>query len=312
MPLGSCWERRGPAVPCPCIDIAPPSSETAVLFLSNVAVDMDNQEVSVVSSEELETVVRVLQDHLRNDTVASSAVFALKNYTYQETNLRGLRRFQELTSVLEDAAKYGQKEEIRADACEILERYNMLSEEDDALEEIAYSSTEEALRRPNISMEETVTTIRDVLKEYEWSERLICYTLESLTNVGSKSAVHLSRVGQSDVLKVVVNSMQKQSQSARVQEKACLLLRWLAERGGGRCRSLIYDADGCPAVVTAIRKHRGVGAVQIPAFGVLQALSEDPRCNQFIDRYGGLNGIKNGSGLDNAGWNGVGGGLPDL
>ena len=260
-------------------------------FLSNVAVDMDNQEVSVVSREELDTVVRVLGDHMRNEYVASSAVFALKNYTYEEKNLRALRRCDDIFSLLEDAGKYSTKHEIRVDATEVLERLRMLCEEDDALEEIALGSMQDAMKNPSITVEESAKTIHDVLQEYEWSEKLICYSLDCLLTMGNKGASGINRISQLDILKVVVNAMRKQKKSPKVQERACELMRFLAEQGS-KSRGVIRDADGCTPIISALRVHRGVDAVQIPAFNALKILALDPRCHEIIESNGGLSRLQ--------------------
>ena len=257
-------------------------------FLSNVAVDMDKQEVSVVSRDELETVVRALSDHMRNEAVASSACFALKNYTYEEKNLRVLRKCDDIFSLLEDAAKYSSKHEIRVDANEVLERLRILCEEDDALELIALGSMQEAMQNPNVTVEESALDVQGWLKEYEWSEKLVCYSLDSLLTMSNKSNAHLRRIIQLDILKIVVYAMRKQRKSPKVQERACELMKFLAEQGG-RSSVFIREADGCSAIISALRVHRGVEAVQIPAFVALEVLSKDPLCFDIIENSGGLN-----------------------
>ena len=64
-----------------------------------------------------------LGDHLRNEAGGQySACFALEKYSYDGKKLRNLRRFEEVSSLLEDASKYSAKAEIRLDADEIRER----------------------------------------------------------------------------------------------------------------------------------------------------------------------------------------------
>jgi len=256
-------------------------------FLSNMAVNMEKQEVSVVSREEMEAVVRALSDHLSTQTVVSSACFALKNFTYEEQNLRSLRQFDDIHSLLEDASKYTTKTEIQMDADEIRERLSILVQEDDALEQIAYSSLLEAMSNPNMTVEQAVTSIRDVLKDYEWSEKLICYGLGSLLSLGGQNDEHLDRIMQFDVLRIVMHAMYKQKASANAQIRGCELIRFLAEQGKDE-RSMVCDVDGCSIVISACRRHRRNDTVQVPGYAALEVLYKDERCAKLIDRTGGL------------------------
>ena len=261
-------------------------------FLSNVAVDMENQVVSIVTFEELEAVVRAMGDHLRNEAVLASACFALKNYTYEEKNLRALRQFDEASSLLEDASKYSSSIECRNDAAETLDRIRMLQAEDEALEEMAYSSLLDMEVSAMVqSAEDSVMSIIDILREYEWSVRMICYCLDSLHEMAKRSEEHVVLMTQNLSLRVVINAMERQRINAKVQEKGCELLKILAMHSA-QSRSSICDVNGSNFVLTAMRIHRGVETVQMAAFAALKALSDDPRCAKEVARIGGLTRIR--------------------
>jgi hypothetical protein len=261
-------------------------------FLSNVAVDMEEQVVSIVTYEELEAVIRAMGDHLRNEAVLASACFALKNYTYEEKNLRAVRQFEDVCSLLEDASKYSTSVECRNDATETLDRINMLQVEDESLEQMAYSSLLDMKSTTgNQTAEEAVMSIIDILKEYDWSVKLICYCLDSLIELAKESEEHVWLVAQDLSLRVMINAMERQKMNAKVQEKGCDLMRMLAMYSP-RARSAICDVNGSNIVLTAMRKHRGVESVQMSAFAALKALSEDPRCAREVARIGGLTRIR--------------------
>ena len=260
-------------------------------FLSNMAVNMDRQEVSVVSREEMEAVVRALGDHLRTQSVVSSACFALRNFTYEEQNLRSLRQFDDIHSVLQDASNYSTKPEIKMDADEIRERLSILIQEDDALESIAHNSLLEAMSNPRMGVDQAVTSIRDVLKDYEWSEKLICYGLGSLLSLGRQNDAYLRRIMQFDVLRIVMHAMYKQKTSADAQTRGCELIKFLGEQGESG-RSMVCDVDGCSIVISACRRHRRNDTVQLAGFEALKVLDQDIRCAKLIDRTGGLDSFK--------------------
>lgn len=261
-------------------------------FLSNVAVDMDNQVVSIVTYEELEAVIRAMGDHLRHEAVLASACFALKNYTYEEKNLRAVRQFEDVCSLLEDASKYSSSLECRNDAAETLDRIRMLQTEDETLEEIVYSSLlEMQTMSASQSAEESVMSVIDILTEYEWSVKLLCYCLDSLHELSQQSEEHMVLVTQHLALQAILNAMERQKMNAKVQRKGCELLKLMANHSV-QSRSTICDVNGTNVVLIAMRKHRGVEPVQMAAFGALKALSDDPRCAREVARIGGLTRIR--------------------
>lgn len=263
-------------------------------FLSNVAVDVESQVVSVVPKEELQAVVRALADHLKNESIVASACFALKNYTYEERNIRNLRRFEDVVSLLEDAAQYATKASCRRDASEVLKRIRELRTEDDALEETAFSCLMQAMRRHNMDLnpsrqvEESVSTITDVIKEYYWSIKLICFGFESLLSLAGKSEAHMNRILSPRTLRVVITTMKEHMACPKVQERGCQLLKFLAEVDKPENRMQICMEEGCNALVNALKQHRGYDDIQVPAYAALKALANESMCAEEIQRNGGL------------------------
>jgi hypothetical protein len=262
-------------------------------FLSNVAVDMHNQQVNVVSREELQAVVRAMRDHLKNESVITSACFTLKNLSYEEQNLRNLRRFDDVVSLLEDAAQYATKASCRRDATEILKRIEVLQTEDEALEETAFSSLMQAIRRtsteknPAKQIEESVAVVTDVIQEYDWSIRLICFGFESLLSLADKSEAYLNRMLSPKTLRVIVTTMREHASNPKVQQRGCDLLRFLAEPNNPVNRMEICMEEGCSVLVGALRNHHGDESVEIPAYTALKSLAEEPMCADEIQRSGG-------------------------
>ena len=288
-------------------------------ILSNLAVDMERQEVSVVSSEDLQAVVRAMRDHLKSESVITSACFALKNFSYEESNVRNLRRFEDVVSLLEDAAQHATKASCRRDAAEVLKRIQIMQTEDAALEETAFSSLMQAMRRvsteknPAKQVEESVSTITEFIKEYYWSIRLICFGFESLLSLADKSEAHMSRILSPKTLRVVVNTMKEHKSNPKVQQRGCELLRCLAEPNKPVNRMEICMEEGCGVIVSALRNHHGDEYVKIPAYSALKALSQEPMYAEEIQRSGGWQIIREhehhlppetdnfGDGLENSG-----------
>jgi hypothetical protein len=72
-------------------------------LLSNLAINVEQKKVSVVGEEIITVVVDAVRNHRGNGHVLSSACFALKNFTYEETNLRSLARMTGILDTLQHA-----------------------------------------------------------------------------------------------------------------------------------------------------------------------------------------------------------------
>jgi hypothetical protein len=74
-------------------------------LLSNLAINVEQKKVSAVGEEVITIVVDAVRNHRGNGYVLSSACFALKNFTYEETNLRFLSRMTDILDTLQHAGR---------------------------------------------------------------------------------------------------------------------------------------------------------------------------------------------------------------
>lgn len=134
-------------------------------LLSNLAVDVERQAVSVVPKGILSVIVAGMKEHQEDPSVLVSACFALKNLTYEESNLRSLARVVSCQDVLVVASRVDPAAE---DASLVLDRVKLCIAEDASLEEQICASLDSL---PISDDPEVVTNVLETLQNYSWSER---------------------------------------------------------------------------------------------------------------------------------------------
>ena len=115
-------------------------------FLSNAAVDLDKQLVALATDEEIEVIVEALAAHRTDPMVTTDACFALKNYTYDERNLRKLMKVPNIVPLLEDVAVFERKIGSRPHAGSLLEHFEACAGEDAALGDQVVKSLEDSCK----------------------------------------------------------------------------------------------------------------------------------------------------------------------
>lgn len=148
-------------------------------LLSNLAVDAENKTVATVSLEVIEAVVSAIDAHQGDASVVASACFALKNFTFQESNLRSLRRIK---NVLEVLCSTGELADSSEEIEFIVDRIHTSRAEDESLEEQAHESLLAMVELQSDRPSELVATVMTVLKEYEWSNQMTLVCLGILGN----------------------------------------------------------------------------------------------------------------------------------
>jgi hypothetical protein len=92
------------------------------VILSNTAVDLDEQQVAIASTSELEVIIKALVVHKSNSSVVSVALLALKNYAYDSRNSRTLLTIDSAVTSIQDACHSCEDTYLRRDASIVLDR----------------------------------------------------------------------------------------------------------------------------------------------------------------------------------------------
>jgi hypothetical protein len=165
---------------------SPAIQQDGCAILSNMSVDVKNNEVSVIGTSELTVIVEAMQVHSNDESVLASACFALKNFSYNSLNLRNMNRTSSMIEVLEQASSFYA---LSIAAEQTIEKLYISLAQDESLEDHARKElmvlVAEESDDPNI-MED----ILKKLKEFKWSSRLVSEWLQILKSLALTSIPH--------------------------------------------------------------------------------------------------------------------------
>eukprot|EP00980_Cylindrotheca_fusiformis_P024167 scaffold11589_cov117-Cylindrotheca_fusiformis.AAC.1 len=196
-------------------------------FLSNSAVDIENQFVHVVPESELEAVVQAMENHMNEVSVMAGACFAIKNYTFEETNCRRLGRIKNFDSLIQYAAGLEASPDCMQDAHDIIESMQLAKSFDASIEDESYmsivSKVESQMKSPD-----TPKTVVEFINESDWSPKLTAYGLQLLRRVILEEPSHRNRLFEMKMMPQIVQRVKSFLDEEMVCEEACRLFAALA------------------------------------------------------------------------------------
>ncbi|KAI2510668.1 hypothetical protein MHU86_3779 [Fragilaria crotonensis] len=251
-------------------------------FLSNVAVDLDQQLVALATDEEIEVIVGAIVAHPTDPMVISGASFALKNYTHDERNLRKLMQVVDILPTLEGVAAQ-EGEHGSGHASRLLERFDAMAKDDALLEEQIVNSLEESIVGA-LHSDNSVHNVLGAMAEYDWSNKVTTTGLQCLVSLISEIPSNRHLITE-EILTNVVATMTKMMHDASVMAQGCEFLELFA-RERVSLRSAIINAGACSTILQAMMFDINDVVLQRAATGVLRFLSRDWECCMEIRRDG--------------------------
>ena len=242
-------------------------------FLSNSAVDLDNYQVAQATDAEFEAIFLAMTIHTTEPSVMTKACFSLKNYTYDENNVRKLCQANNIVEILERIACQGTHPNCRADAATILKRVETCKLEDDALDDQIVASLKESIDG-ELEASKAFEVVFAVMNECHESTKIMTAVLQSLVTLSIESPIHIDMISN-DVLNDMMVKLTKMVDCAQVVINGCDLLAKMASDDNLRCRTAIIQAGACKTIVRASRWHLHNVAVQRAVTCVLRLLSEE-------------------------------------
>jgi dsRNA-specific ribonuclease len=191
-------------------------------LLSNLSIDTEQRTVSQLSMDVMEAIVGALDAHSSDNDVVSIACFTLKNFTYEERNLRSLRSIENVFEVLHGAMK----SESCEDACVVLERILLSRAEDESLEEQVQASLL-ALLEMRSDDENIVSEVIDIMQCHQWSARVTIDCIRALNRLARGSETHMVKLQQDAALDIVLNRTQTFETDGPMSKEALSLLELL-------------------------------------------------------------------------------------
>jgi hypothetical protein len=248
-------------------------------FLSNCAVNIEKQFVAVVPLEELDAVVQAMANHREEVSVMQGACFALKNYTFEESNCRSLRLCEGLEELVAHAAVFVAAPSCPDDAHDIMERMQLSGAADESIEDQAQLSLFALIESQGNSPE--AQPVLEFMGPYDWSPRLISTGLQCLRRMCSEEEAQCTSI--IEILADIIRLVQKNERAANVVEEACQLVATLSESQGKH--SAIIEAGACDVIFNALARHVDNEGVVQAALSALKPLSSNFEC--WCDTEGG-------------------------
>ena len=166
----------------------------ACAVLSNLAVDVKQKSVAIVSPAILDAVTAALLKQVNviaatgnsggrgnngmDWTVIKSACFTLKNFLYRQENLRALASRDELLQGLETLIQLGPRRS--KDAVAVLEKLQLSRVQDESLQTQVLETLQRLWYRP---VPEALDDILAVWKEHTWSTRILVVSLHQIQDM---------------------------------------------------------------------------------------------------------------------------------
>jgi hypothetical protein len=190
-------------------------------LLSNIAVNPEQRTVSEVSVEVVETVAEALRTHGPSDpTVAASACFALKNLTYQESNLKALAKIPDAVEMVARAASTGGLD----DAYAVLEKLQLALAEEQSLREQTIT---------RVSSMGSVVDIVEVMKHNCRDHEAVLRCMEALTALLKSTPSQLEVLhNDGEVLAYLLQCTELYATDSQIQQEASVLMDCLFNAEG--------------------------------------------------------------------------------
>jgi ferredoxin-like protein FixX len=211
-------------------------------FLANISVNVETQEVSVVSRSVLKAIVDALRYHKSEAHLVKVGCFALRNLTYQHQNLRILRGIDGVFNLFDEASDGDNKVRHYQDSYDVLESLHMSQAEDESLEDQAFESLQVMVALKD-GKPEAINDVWDVLTSFDWSTKVTVECLGTLASLGAESDDHKATLKGLGV-RTLIDIMNSHSTTNHVMAKACSLLEVLAEDDAAMQRELMEEGAG--------------------------------------------------------------------
>ncbi len=253
-------------------------------FLSNCAVNIEKQVVTLVPLEELDAIVQAMANHRNETSVMQGACFALKNYTYDDRNSRTLRKCRGVDDLIFHAAKFSRHPSCADDASYVLERMQVSKIMDESLEDEACNSLQRLVDSQR-SAQETLRSVLDVMRDYDWSARVNVYCMQLFQNTVSTHGGQLDSLISDGMHQQIFKYCLHFDNDENVCKETCKFL--VDAAASTALRPSLVDAGACQVIFKSLLCGRYNENVVLNALKALALLLSVQECYvQFLDQMG--------------------------
>lgn len=243
------WMAEAMVVHRSCISV----QRDGCAFLSNCAVNIEKNYVTVAPLKEMDAVVQAMAQHRQEVSIMVGACFALKNYTHETKNCRTLRQCNGIGDLMIHAADFQASSDVQVDAGDIMERLQLSLSMDESLEDQAYVSLLHIVDS-QATTPQAPRSILDFMRNYDWSPRLITCGLQMFRRIvdetkSMRDPQH-NRLYENGMLKDILRYCEKFEQDQFVAVEACGLIATLATDEARH--SSIVEAGSCCVIFKSL------------------------------------------------------------
>lgn len=269
-----------------------PIQRDSCAFLSNCAVNVEEQLVSVAPVEELDAIVQAIAHHRYDASVLEGACFALKNYTHEAKNCRSLRQCKDVEELLSYVANFVQDPHCSEDAGDIIERMQLSRTMDESFEDQAYMTLLHIMDS-QVNYSQSPRTIMDFIRNNDWSPRLVASGLQAFRRIvneaKSNSQIQIQSLFDNNMHDEIMKYCRKFDRNENVCEESCLLLASLVSFESHQCD--LVDAGACHVLLRSLECGKSNEMLVEMALGCLHALCTHIMCRcQILEKMESITG----------------------
>lgn len=194
-------------------------------ILSNMAVDAENKKVSAIGQSVISAIVNSMQSHVDDESVIASACFSLKNFTYEESNLRSMSRTDNIFESLERAGKF---DSVFISAQQTTEKMYISLAQDESLEEQAHKELKMKVAEQSDDPE-IVVVVLESMNVFKWSSRISTACFKILKSLALTSNPHKQKLLESINLEQLRSYAEEFRLVEAIQTEATILINLFEE-----------------------------------------------------------------------------------
>lgn len=255
----------------------------ACAFLSNCAVNIEKQFVTVVPQDELDAVVQAMANHRHESSVLHGACFALKNYTHEEKNCRTLRKCKDVNSLILHASQVEQR--CIDDASAVLDRIQISHTMDASLEDEACRTLQQIIDS-QMNIPQGPRTILDYMRNYDWSPRVNTFCMQKFQQIASGTEGQIENIFVDDIHRQILRFCLRFDENKDVCKSTCIFLACVAVDTSHR--EQLVDAGACQIIFKSFVCGKTDEELVLNGLKSLELLLSVKQCYEQFKRQLGL------------------------
>lgn len=195
-------------------------------ILSNLAVDVTTNKVRKMENAAIKSVVMAMQCHSGEETVISSACFALKIFAYNASNLRYMSHDDFIFECLELACDF---DAVCVSAAQTMDEISIALAQDQSL--VDHSHHELTVTVEKYALDpKVIVFVLESLHSYSWSKYFVIACLQMLRSLTAVSVLHCETFVESVTVAELHGYAQQFALVEEIQKESAALISLFSDR----------------------------------------------------------------------------------